>query len=122
MNQEYIRKAVNWLKTHQNDDGGWGETCESYRDPSFRGLGKSTASQTAWAILGLLAAGECHSFFVRKGVEYLLKNQNEDGTWDESEYTGTGFPKYFFIKYHMYRNSFPLLALSRFSRLTNNLI
>ncbi len=122
MNQGYIQKTVNWLKTHQNEDGGWGETCESYRDPSLRGQGKSTASQTAWALLGLLAAGENNSFFVKRGVEYLLRNQNSDGTWDEAEYTGTGFPKYFFIKYHMYRNNFPLLALSRFKRLTNNLV
>ncbi|MBI5186770.1 MAG: squalene--hopene cyclase [Nitrospinae bacterium] len=122
MNQGYIQKAVNWLKVHQNADGGWGETCESYRDPGLRGKGNSTASQTAWAILGLLAAGEGDSSFVRRGVDYLLKTQNEDGAWDENEYTGTGFPKYFFIKYHMYRNNFPLLALSTYRGLAKNLI
>lgn len=122
MNQGYIQKAVNWLKAHQNPDGGWGETCESYRDPTLRGMGKSTASQTAWAILGLMAAGESDSDFTRKGIEYLLEKQNADGTWDENEYTGTGFPKYFFIKYHMYRNNFPLLALSQYRKLTNKLI
>jgi len=121
MNQGYIQRAVNWMKVHQNGDGGWGETCESYKDPSLRGTGKSTASQTAWALLGLLAADEYDSSFVRRGIDYLLRNQNEDGTWTEDEYTGTGFPKYFFIKYHMYRNNFPLLALSRYKRLTNNI-
>lgn len=121
MNQGYIQKAVNWLKAHQNEDGGWGETCESYRDPSLRGQGKNTASQTAWAILGLLVAGECDSSFVKRGVDYLLRMQNDDGTWDENEYTGTGFPKYFFIKYHMYRNNFPLLALSSYRNLAENL-
>jgi squalene-hopene/tetraprenyl-beta-curcumene cyclase len=121
MNQGYIQKAVNWLKAHQNEDGGWGETCESYRNPSLRGQGKNTASQTAWAILGLLVAGECDSSFVKRGVDYLLRMQNDDGTWDENEYTGTGFPKYFFIKYHMYRNNFPLLALSNYRNLAENL-
>jgi squalene-hopene/tetraprenyl-beta-curcumene cyclase len=114
MNQGYIQRAVNWLKIHQNKDGGWGESCKSYEDKNFIGVGASTASQTAWALLGLLAADESTSSFVQKGTRYLLDRQNNDGTWDENEYTGTGFPKHFYIKYHMYRNYFPLLALAEY--------
>jgi squalene-hopene/tetraprenyl-beta-curcumene cyclase len=114
MNQGYIQRAVNWLKIHQNKEGGWGESCKSYEDKNFIGVGASTASQTAWALLGLLAADESTSSFVQKGTQYLLDHQNEDGTWDEKEYTGTGFPKHFYIKYHMYRNYFPLLALAEY--------
>ena len=114
MNQGYIQRAVNWLKIHQNKDGGWGESCKSYEDKNFIGVGASTASQTAWALLGLLAADESTSSFVQKGTRYLLDRQNDDGTWDENEYTGTGFPKHFYIKYHMYRNYFPLLALAEY--------
>ena len=115
MNQGYIQKAVNWLKIHQNQDGGWGESCKSYEDKNYKGVGVSTASQTAWALLGLLAADESTSSFVQKGIRYLLDHQNDDGTWDENEYTGTGFPKYFYIKYHLYRNYFPLSALAEYS-------
>lgn len=114
MNQGYIQKAVNWLKIHQNDDGGWGESCRSYEDANYRGVGASTASQTAWTLLGLLAADESTGSFVQKGVQYLLDRQNNDGTWDENEFTGTGFPNHFYIKYHMYRNYFPLSALSEY--------
>lgn len=119
MNQGYIQKAVNWLKTHQNPDGGWGESCHSYQDKSYRGIGVTTPSQTAWALMGLLAAEEVHSSFVRKGVNYLIETQNSDGTWDEDEYTGTGFPKYFYIRYHMYKNYFPLMVLGRYRILFN---
>lgn len=114
MNQGYIQKAVNWLKIHQNSDGGWGESCKSYETNDYRGIGVSTASQTAWALLGLLAADEVTSSFVQKGIQYLIDYQNLDGTWDENEYTGTGFPRHFYIKYHMYRNYFPLIALSEY--------
>ena len=114
MNQGYIQKAVNWLKIHQNQDGGWGESCKSYEDKNYKGVGVSTASQTSWALLGLLAAEESTSSFVQKGIRYLLDRQNDDGTWDENEYTGTGFPKHFYIKYHLYRNYFPLLALAEY--------
>ena len=112
-----IRKAANWLKSVQRDCGGWGETPRSYDDPSLKGQGPPTASQTAWAILGLIAAGEGESESVARGIEYLLDSQNEDGTCDEKWWTGTGFPKVFYLKYHLYRISFPLMALSRYARL-----
>ncbi len=109
-----MQKAVTWLGEHQNPDGGWGETCESYAKPELRGQGTSTASQTAWALLGLLAAGAASHPAAKKGVEFLLQRQNEKGTWWEDEFTGTGFPQHFFIKYHMYQDFFPLMALSRY--------
>lgn len=114
MRLPYVRRAVRWLMAHQNPDGGWGETCQSYEDPSLRGTGVSTASQTAWALMGLLAAGEVHSKAVERGIEFLLRTQTAAGTWYEPEFTGTGFPKYFFIKYHMYQHYFPLMALARY--------
>ncbi|MCL2760631.1 MAG: squalene--hopene cyclase [Desulfuromonadales bacterium] len=117
LSQLYIKKGVNWLKRHQNRDGGWGETCESYHDRNLAGIGESTASQTAWALLGLMAAGEVDSDEVEEGVAYLLRTQRADGAWDEDQYTGTGFPKYFMIKYHIYRNCFPLTALGTYRNL-----
>ncbi|MFQ5872344.1 MAG: squalene--hopene cyclase [Dehalococcoidia bacterium] len=116
MGQPYIQRAVQWLKDYQQPDGGWGETCITYDDPSLRGQGPSTASQTAWALLGLLAAGEAHSPEVERGVRYLVEHQAEDGAWEEEGFTGTGFPRDFLIKYHMYRIYFPLLALGRYRR------
>ena len=113
-NEPWIRKAVNWLKSRQNIDGGWGETCESYHDRTLAGIGESTASQTGWALLALLSAGEANSATVVRGVQYLLCTQKPDGTWDEANYTGTGFPKFFMIKYHIYRNCFPLMALGTY--------
>ena len=118
MTQPYIKKAVNWLKSKQNLDGGWGEVCESYLDRSLMGCGASTASQTAWVLLSLFAAGEAKSNAAVRGVEYLLSTQKQDGTWDEDAFTGTGFPKFFMIKYHIYRNCFPLTALGKYRRLT----
>jgi squalene-hopene/tetraprenyl-beta-curcumene cyclase len=115
MSSPYIRKAVQWIKSKQNADGGWGECCESYRQsPSNACRAQSTPSQTAWAILALIAAGEAGCCTVMNGVTYLLKRQNEDGTWDEKEFTGTGFPKHFYIRYHNYRNCFPLMALGKY--------
>jgi squalene-hopene/tetraprenyl-beta-curcumene cyclase len=114
VSQPYVKKAVNWLKANQNPDGGWGEGCESYRDPAMKCRGESTASQTSWAILALIAAGEVTSKEVINGIKYLLKTQRVDGTWEEKWFTGTGFPKYFFIRYHNYRNCFPLMAFGKF--------
>jgi len=114
MHQPYIRRAVHWLREHQNADGGWGETCRSYEDPTLCGTGVSTASQTAWALMGLLAAGEVRHPSVARGVDFLLRTQTPEGSWYEPEFTGTGFPKYFFIKYHMYQDYFPLMALARY--------
>ena len=141
MSQPYIRRAIEWIVAHQNEDGGWGESCGSYVDPALRGVGPSTASQTAWALLGLVAAGEHDSEAARRGLIYLAETQQEDGTWDEPYFTGTGFPGYgvgerlkalpgpgetsyqgldmpagFMINYHLYRNYWPLLALGRYSR------
>ncbi len=114
MSQDYVREATSWLKSVQNSDGGWGETIKSYWNESFKAIGESTVSQTSWAILGLLCTEERRSESVERGIEFLIKNQNEDGTWDEEEFTGTGFPKVFYLRYHMYRSYFPLLALSRY--------
>jgi squalene-hopene/tetraprenyl-beta-curcumene cyclase len=114
MDRPYVRKAARWLKDHQNPDGGWGECCESYDDPSLRGQGASTASQTAWAIMGLISAGDGGCEEVKKGIRFLIEGQKADGTWDEEEFTGTGFPRHFMIRYHNYRNCFPLMALGMF--------
>ena len=120
MSSPYVRKAVMCLKNNQNADGGWGEGCESYEDPKFRCRGKSTPSQTAWAILALIAACEDTCEEVKRGIVYLLERQKPEGTWDESEFTGTGFPRHFYLRYHNYRNCFPLMALGQFcARLQN---
>jgi squalene-hopene/tetraprenyl-beta-curcumene cyclase len=120
-----IQQAAEWIRMVQNSDGGWGETCGSYDDPDTRGVGPSTPSQTAWAMLGLLAAGDDRSDSVAKGVRWLLARQLEDGSWDESMgegparqgiITGTGFPKVFYLAYTMYRHYFPLLALTTYKR------
>jgi squalene-hopene/tetraprenyl-beta-curcumene cyclase len=107
-----IRRAVRWLEEHQNEDGGWGEDARSYDDPKWIGRGASTASQTAWALLALHAAGE-RSRAVSRGVAWLVATQRADGGWDEPQYTGTGFPSDYYINYHLYRLSFPLMALGR---------
>lgn len=110
-----IRRAVAWLEEHQNPDGGWGEDPRSYDDPAWIGRGESTASQTAWALLALLAAGE-RSAAVEAGVRWLVRSQRPDGTWDEDQFTGTGFPGDFYINYHLYRLVFPISALGRYLR------
>jgi squalene-hopene/tetraprenyl-beta-curcumene cyclase len=116
--QSYIERGAAWLVECQNPDGGWGETCRSYDDPSLKGQGNSTASQTAWAILGLIDVGKATGKFaklaIERGIEYLLETQQSDGTWYESEFTGTGFPCHFYLKYHFYQQYFPLLALGRY--------
>jgi squalene-hopene/tetraprenyl-beta-curcumene cyclase len=114
MTQEYIQKAVTWLKLHQNQNGGWGETCQSYNDPSYRGQGETTASQTAWALMGLLAAGETANNEIKSGISYLMQTQQADGSWQEYAFTGTGFPKAFYLRYELYKIYFPLMALARY--------
>ncbi|MGH2873701.1 MAG: squalene--hopene cyclase, partial [Solirubrobacteraceae bacterium] len=109
---ERIRRAVRWLEGRQNSDGGWGEDCRSYDDPAWIGRGPSTASQTAWALLALHAAGE-RAAAVRAGVDWLVATQRADGGWDEPQFTGTGFPSDFYINYHLYRLVFPIMALGR---------
>ena len=139
MGADYVRDAANWVVDHQNPDGGWGESCASYVDPAFRGKGPSTASQTAWSLLALLAAGRGDHPATARGIHYLTESQRPDGSWDEPYYTGTGFPGYgvgqrldryptpddpdyrgvelpagFMINYHMYRNCWPLMAMGRY--------
>ena len=142
MGSPYIQRAVEWVISHQNSDGGWGESCGSYVDPSLIGTGPSTPSQTAWALLALLAAGEAGNPATERGIRFLVDLQREDGSWDEPYFTGTGFPGYgvgqrlkelpapgeggrqglemsagFMINYHMYRDYWPLMALGRYRRL-----
>mgnify|MGYP001129835684 CR=1 len=117
MDQEWIRRGRDWLESCQNDDGGWGETCESYDFPSLKGVGPSTASQTAWALMGLCACGDPNRESIRRGVAYLIQTQNEDGSWTEDETTGTGFPRVFYLRYGMYRLHFPLLALATYRKM-----
>ena len=144
MTMEPVQRCVQWIVEHQNEDGGWGESCASYIDPDYRGKGPSTASQTAWALLSLISAGEARNDAVSEGVDYLVRTQQADGSWDEPYFTGTGFPGYgvgrrldryltpddagyqgpdlpagFMINYHMYRNYWPLTALGRYKRLVN---
>jgi squalene-hopene/tetraprenyl-beta-curcumene cyclase len=114
--EPYIQQAAEWLRMIQNPDGGWGETCGSYDDPTTKGVGPSTPSQTAWAVMGLLAAGDTRSESVAKGIAYLLKTQKKDGSWDEAWYTGTGFPSVFYLMYHLYRQYFPLIALTTYKK------
>ena len=141
MGDQHVRRVVEWLIGRQNSDGGWGESCASYVDPAYRGKGPSTASQTAWALLSLLASGDGGHPAAVRGINYLVRNQKADGSWDEPYFTGTGFPGYgigrrpdsyltpddpqyqgsdmpagFMINYHMYRNYWPLAALGRYSK------
>jgi squalene-hopene/tetraprenyl-beta-curcumene cyclase len=108
-----IHRALGWIEEHQNDDGGWGEDLRSYDDPAWRGLGPSTASQTAWALLALHAGGREDSDAALRGMSWLVNAQREDGSWDEPQFTGTGFPGDFYINYHLYRSVFPISALGR---------
>lgn len=116
--QPYIRKAVDWLKTRQRDDGGWGEDCASYWPERRSEVKASTPSQTAWATLALMAAGEVDSDEVGRGIDYLLKAPREGGRWEETHYNAVGFPKVFYLRYHGYSAYFPLWALARYRNLT----
>jgi len=115
--QGYIQRAIAWLEGCQNPDGGWGESCVTYEHPQGKGKGGSTPSQTAWAAMALIESGKARSPTVQRAIQFLIERQQVDGTWVEEEYTGTGFPKHFYINYHLYRNYFPLMALARY-RLT----
>jgi squalene-hopene/tetraprenyl-beta-curcumene cyclase len=115
--EPYIQNALTWLRSVQQPDGGWGERCDTYDDPARKGKGPSTPSQTAWALMGFLTCGVFNDPAVEKGLRYLLETQREDGTWDETEFTGTGFPKVFYLEYTYYRHYFPLLALGMYQRL-----
>jgi squalene-hopene/tetraprenyl-beta-curcumene cyclase len=117
LHEPCIQQGAEWLRMVQNPDGGWGETCGSYDDPSTRGVGPSTSSQTAWAILGLLAANDTRSDSVARGIAYLLRTQKKDGSWDEPYFTGTGFPRVFYLMYHLYRQYFPLLAFTTYAKI-----
>ncbi len=116
LHEPYVQQAAEWMRMVQNPDGGWGESCGSYDDHTTRGIGPSTPSQTAWAIMALLAAGDTRSESVQRGILYLLETQRPDGHWDEDYYTGTGFPRVFYLAYHLYRDYFPLIALSTYAR------
>jgi squalene-hopene/tetraprenyl-beta-curcumene cyclase len=109
-----VKKAVSWLYSVQNSDGGFSESPESYLTDRFSPYSKSTASQTAWALMGLVAAGKANEDPARRAAKFLLETKNADGVWDEKFYTGTGFEGHFYIRYHGYRHFFPLLALARF--------
>ena len=116
-NSTESKRAAEWLRSVQNPDGGFGETACSYDDVSLKGKGASTASQTAWGLIGLLAVVEPDDPAVERAVAWLAEHQSDDGSWDESGFTGTGFPRVFYLKYHLYRNSFPLYALGRYQNL-----
>jgi squalene-hopene/tetraprenyl-beta-curcumene cyclase len=117
MNQPWLRKARAWLESVQHEDGGWGERCNTYDDPVFKGQGPSTASQTAWAVMGLCAFDDPENPALKRGIEYLIRTQNPDGSWTEDETTGTGFPKVFYLKYDVYRNAWPLLAFATYRKI-----
>ncbi len=118
MNEDWLQRGKNWLESVQHEgDGGWGERCNTYDDPVFKGQGPSTASQTAWAVMGLCAFDDPENPALKRGIEYLCRTQNADGSWTEAETTGTGFPKVFYLKYDIYRNAWPLLALATYKKI-----
>ena len=117
MNEDWLQRGKAWLESVQREDGGWGERCNTYDDPIYKGAGPSTPSQTAWAIMGLCAMGQADDPALLRGIEYLIATQNQDGSWTEEEITGTGFPKVFYLKYDMYRNAWPLLAMATYRKM-----
>ena len=108
---DYVQRAIAWIEQRQNDDGGWGETLASYEDETLAGRGESIPSQTAWALLGLFAAGRTEGKAVEQGIRYLIDTQTADGSWEDPLWNGTGFPRVFYLKYHLYAKYFPLWAL-----------
>jgi squalene-hopene/tetraprenyl-beta-curcumene cyclase len=114
MTQDWILRGRDWLESCQNDDGGWGETCATYENPAVKGIGESTASQTAWAVMGICACGDLERSSIDRGLRFLLTSQKADGSWDEPHITGTGFPGVFYLKYDFYRQNFPLLAFATY--------
>lgn len=114
MTQDWILRGRDWLESCQNEDGGWGETCASYENPTLKGKGDSTGSQTAWALMGICACGDLDRASVQRGLRYLVSTQRSDGAWEEPQTTGTGFPRVFYLKYDMYRQNFPLMALATY--------
>jgi squalene-hopene/tetraprenyl-beta-curcumene cyclase len=115
MTQDWILRGRDWLESCQNADGGWGETCATYENPAVKGIGDSTASQTAWALMGICACGDLERPSIHRGLRFLLRFQNGDGSWTEPQITGTGFPGVFYLKYDLYRQNFPLLALATYA-------
>ena len=114
---EMVRAGINWLLAHQQPCGGWGETLQSYEDVSLRGTGTVTPSQTAWALLGLIGFGMADDPAVRAGIQWLAENQQEDGGWEQTVFTGTGFPAVFYLRYHFYHQYFPLMAISKWLKI-----
>jgi squalene-hopene/tetraprenyl-beta-curcumene cyclase len=114
MTQDWILRGRDWLESCQNDDGGWGETCATYENPAIKGIGESTASQSAWAVMGICACGDLDRPSIQRGLRFLLGSQKPDGSWHEPQITGTGFPRVFYLKYDFYRQNFPLLALATY--------
>jgi squalene-hopene/tetraprenyl-beta-curcumene cyclase len=117
MSENWLQRGRAWLESVQHADGGWGERCNTYDDPVFKGQGPSTATQTAWAVMGLCAFDDPENPLLKRGIDYLVRTQNPDGSWTEHETTGTGFPKVFYLKYDMYRNAWPLLALGTYRQI-----
>jgi len=118
MTADYVRRAGHWLRSVQKDDGSFGETPDSYRDPALKSVGQPTASQTAWGAMGLMAVFGPEDQAVEHALQWLCETQNAEGSWDEAWFTGTGFPEVYYLRYHLYRLYFPLMALARHRRLT----
>lgn len=117
MTQRYVVQAAQWLREMQKSDGSWGESCDSYENPALKGRGQTTPSQTAWGMMGLMAVHGPYDPAVKKAAAWLVQNQTDDGAWEEHYCTGTGFPKVYYLQYHMYRLYYPLMALSRYRKL-----
>jgi len=114
MTQPWILRGRDWLESCQQEEGGWGETCATYENPGSKGIGESTASQTSWAIMGICACSDLSRPSIQRGLDFLLRTQKPDGSWEEPQITGTGFPGVFYLKYDFYRQNFPLLALATY--------